>query len=380
MKVLAILCTTLLALFSIQASAATATTIDDEFDPKASEWAEGVITHVDKDGKFQVSGMKSAYASNFADYHRQYFSFTETERELQRKQLQERYQGSLHYKASAEKPLAFSFSVPDPNVVVFDETSTYGTKMALWSYPEKAALLKYSDLKPGDRVVVGYDSSEMVRSILRVNPVISMSGESDQLIKPQVSDLVDKNGVHIMNKSSNETNPIPPFRPNRPSATASGSAGTDNRNYNDYPAVIGPNYVKSPGAPPPPVIPTPNLNDARTNPPNSRSPNAPSTAESNQFNSKDPVVPTNPNPPINSTSGAPLGARNPEGQTNPNQFNRPENGPSALTGPADNAPIAPNTPQPTPTTPGPVAPNASSNGQPNNATTPRTVPQRGTSR
>jgi len=361
MKVLAILCAAILTATSFVSRGAVATMSDDEFNPKATEWAEGVVTSV-KDGRVQLSGAKSGYAGDFAAFHREFFSFPETERELQRKKLQERFQSRMAYHASKEKPLMFTFSVPDAgNTVVFDEAANYGTTLSLWKFPEKTTLYKFNDLKPGDRVVVGYDSSEQVHSIMRVNPVILMSGENNEPPKAQVSDLVDKNGVHIMNKSSNETNPIPPYRPNRPTMGTSGSTtSADNANYNrynDYPLVIPPtqsstnqtwndaNYT----------------NDARTQPPNSRSPNAPPTVQTGQ---QDPPLSPGSGQHINSTDGTPNQSRAGDNQTYPNQFNRPDNPnfnqPSNQPNNGRLSPNQPNYGQPIPNQPNP------NNGQPSN--------------
>ncbi len=314
MKTISIFCVAILAL-ALNCSAAAPATAESEFSQNATEWAEGVITQIKPDGHFQINGGKNPYASNFAAFNREYFSIPETERDLRRKELQDRYQSSLIYSNGSEQPFVFSFNVPEyHHMPVFDESGLYGFSLPMWKYPENPVILSYRDLKAGDRVVVGYDTSDEVYSIYRVSPILVASGENNALVMGPISDEVDRNGVHIMNKSSNETNPIEFQRPNR-------RTGNYSSNENGYGYGYGYGYGFAPvirQASNPhlstennPTSPPNVTNDARNLPANSLSSSAPRPVDTGPI----PLQATPGTPPINSSIGTPLNARVQEQQS-----------------------------------------------------------------
>jgi hypothetical protein len=185
------------------------------FNPHATNWVEGTITSVSPEGKVVMSGSPSAYAANYAEYHRQYYSYQDTQREMKRKELQDRYRDKMRYNSTPDYLDTFNVVLPNENFSIFDESPRYGINFDTWKFTEEPRVYHIADLKAGQRYVVGFDRDSNVLSMFRVNPIVVMSGENTAKNPVQPGHERNMvNGTHIMNLSSNETNP-PPRIPNR---------------------------------------------------------------------------------------------------------------------------------------------------------------------
>ena len=141
------------------------------YDSKANAWAEGTISSVGPDGRVVISGHESPYATTYTTYHKEYYALPEAEREARRHDLNAKYRDRLAYSPYRDPAREYSFSVENRDkFVIYDETPRYGTTYENWKYSTPRTYT-YSDLKAGDRVVVGYDSGNpsSVYSMYRVD-------------------------------------------------------------------------------------------------------------------------------------------------------------------------------------------------------------------
>jgi len=214
----------LLVLFfalSIAAYAQQGTT--PEFSPLATSWAEGTIAGTEQSGRLILHGTPSEYARNYVAYQRDFYSLTPAERaDLKRvEDLRAGYNGRLSYNWRSDNLKDLTFTVPNvADFMVRDESLRYGIDPNKWSYNDDKQPVYFDDLKIGDRVVVGFDDYNTVRSIFRINSRLGQPMESNVTLQTGIpparsvtpvpqAPAVDNNmrgDRHIMNLSSNETN------------------------------------------------------------------------------------------------------------------------------------------------------------------------------
>ncbi|HLX61178.1 MAG TPA: hypothetical protein VKX17_07840 [Planctomycetota bacterium] len=203
------------------------------FNPDATNWAEGVITEVGDHGEFKMHATRSAYVADYVEYHKEFYSFKDGQRAALRRDLADSYRDRMKYKWDPDYEEDLSFTMPYPNFSIFDESPRYGISFPLWSYTEEPRVYHFDDLRPGDRYVVGYNDDMNLYSMFCVNPMVLYSGENingKPIAAGHERNMI--NGVHIMNLSSNETNP-PPRIPNRRYVAT----------YSDYGYPIGYGYT-----------------------------------------------------------------------------------------------------------------------------------------
>jgi len=251
------------------------------------------------------------------------------------------------------------FIVPSDKFAIFDESARYGVSLDTWRYIDDPVVYHQADLKAGQRYVVGFDRDKNLLSMFRVNPIAVLSGENpNKLNAAPGNERNMKDGVHIMNLSSNETNP-PPRIPNQNNTATNRTPYESNYGYS-YPAVIPPvrgtttsgevtgvqpSQIPS-GENPSNTNPTvntlptnnpPNSSVAPTLPPNTNSTNSTATTPS-VFEQNQQATNAIPNTPQSSVNG------NGNNGTN-NVINRPNTTPT---------PSRPLSPQPAPRGPAPV--------------------------
>lgn len=139
------------------------------YDSRANSYVEGTVSTVSPDGRITLKGYESPYAQTYTTYHKEYYSIPAAERETRGAELRERYKDKLTYETRKDEK-DFTFSVSDREKFhVYDESPRYGRTYTDWKYSEPKTY-GYTDIKAGDRVVVGYDSATpgSVHSMYRV--------------------------------------------------------------------------------------------------------------------------------------------------------------------------------------------------------------------
>lgn len=194
----------------VEAVEAAAAKQEQRYDARVQNWAEGTISSLDKDGRVVVRGMENPYTSTYVSYMRDYFSAPPADREGKRRELREKYLDGLTYSWSDEHLDNFILNAPYPeDVRVLDESKRYGADVTSWNFNNDATNLRYSDLRIGDRVVVGFNNANTIDRILLVNPTHKDSDakvKADLSAQPPPANIDPQTGVHIMNLPSNVTN------------------------------------------------------------------------------------------------------------------------------------------------------------------------------
>src|SRR5438045_3228384 len=125
------------------------------FNPDATNWVEGTITEMSADGHFRLFGSDSPYAANYADFHRQFYAIDNSQRELKRKELRERFRDRLRYNWRNEYAQGFSVMIPSDKFSVFDESSRYGLAFDTWNYTEETRLYHCGAVRVDERSDAG---------------------------------------------------------------------------------------------------------------------------------------------------------------------------------------------------------------------------------
>src|ERR1043165_13448 len=147
----------------MQANAVDVAVHGNYYDSKANAWAEGTISSIGPDGRVTLRGYESPYATTYSTYHRDYYALPETERENRRAELVAKYRDRLAYSPYRDPARDFSFSIDNRDkFVIYDESPRYGRSYETWTYTAPKTYT-YSDLHPGDRIAVGYDSANPSR-------------------------------------------------------------------------------------------------------------------------------------------------------------------------------------------------------------------------
>lgn len=126
-------------------------------------WTEGTVSAVGKDGRLTIRGTASPYASEYVKYHSGYYTTPESGRVT----YSTGYRDRFGYKWDDSKLTEYTYTVPE-TVTVYEEPN-YGREFTTWTYSNEPRRYKYSDLKAGDRIVVGHDRVGLqARTMFRV--------------------------------------------------------------------------------------------------------------------------------------------------------------------------------------------------------------------
>ncbi len=129
------------------------------YDNSGNTYVEGTVTNIGPDGRVVLKGYESPYANAYTSYHRDYYSIPETQRETRSREFREKYKDRLNYSEYKDKERDYNFSISNPDrFTVYDESARYGRGADTWHYSTPSKYT-YSNIKAGDRVVVGYDSN-----------------------------------------------------------------------------------------------------------------------------------------------------------------------------------------------------------------------------
>ena len=164
----------------------------------AKTWTEGTIVSKGADGRMNIRGTQSPYASDYFSYHHDYVANPDL-----RVKLGERYRDKFRYHWSDQDLKDYTFAVPDYNDSVIYEEPNYGTDYTAWSYDGEPRAYRYGDLNVGDRVVIGYDENgNKVHSMYRLNPRAAVVVPNQDHTRPNVPVVLTPE-AHIDNTRPN---------------------------------------------------------------------------------------------------------------------------------------------------------------------------------